>query len=127
MKEEHNYQIGITVQTAFIPEQSDPENERYAFAYTVTIRNEGTVPAKLMTRHWIITHGNGKIEEVQGDGVVGEQPYLRPGEAFEYTSGTILETPFGDMNGSYHMVADDGVEFDADIPHFALTLPHTLH
>lgn len=127
MNNEQDYNIGISVQTAFIPEQSDPQNDRYAFAYTITIRNEGDIPAKLMTRHWVVTHGNGKVEEVQGDGVVGEQPYLRPGEGFEYTSGTILETPFGDMNGTYHMVADDGVEFDAEIPHFSLSLPNTLH
>ena len=125
--DEQDYNIHIAVQTAFIPEQSDPEAERFAFAYTITIRNDGNIPAKLMTRHWIITHGNGKVEEVQGDGVVGEQPYLRPGESFEYTSGTILDTPFGDMNGTYHMLADDGVEFEADIPQFALSLPNTLH
>ena len=127
MNEEQDYNIGISVKTSFIPEQSDPDNERFAFAYTITIKNEGDIPAKLMTRHWIISHGNGKVEEVQGDGVVGEQPYLRPGEDFEYTSGTILETPIGDMMGTYHMIADDGIEFDADIPHFALTLPGSLH
>ena len=92
------------------------------------VRAAAAALAPIAPKHeLIITHGNGKVEEVEGDGVVGEQPYLRPGDSFEYTSGTILETPFGDMNGSYHMVADDGVEFDADIPHFSLTLPSTLH
>lgn len=125
--DEQDYNIHIAVQTAFIPEQSDADSGRFAFAYTITIRNDGNIPAKLMTRHWVITHGNGKVEEVNGDGVVGEQPHLRPGESFEYTSGTILETPFGDMNGTYHMLADDGVEFEASIPQFALSLPNTLH
>jgi ApaG protein len=125
--DEQDYNIHIAVQTAFIPEQSDADSGRFAFAYTISIRNDGNIPAKLMTRHWVITHGNGKVEEVNGDGVVGEQPHLRPGESFEYTSGTILETPFGDMNGTYHMLADDGVEFEASIPQFALSLPNTLH
>lgn len=127
MSEPANYNIHVAVHNAFIPEQSDPRRNRYVFAYTITIRNDGTVPAQLLSRHWVITHGNGKVEEVRGEGVVGEQPYLKPGESYEYTSGTILETPVGDMSGSYQMRADDGNEFEAEIPHFSLSLPHALH
>lgn len=122
---EHN--IHIDVETDYIPEQSLPEANRYVYTYTITLRNDGNVPARLMTRHWVINHANGKVDEVRGEGVIGEQPYLRPGEGFRYTSGTILETPYGDMNGSYQMLADDGVEFDAEIPAFSLTMPNTLH
>ncbi|MDX1824550.1 MAG: Co2+/Mg2+ efflux protein ApaG [Thiohalomonadales bacterium] len=121
------YNIQVDVQTQYIPEQSDPEQERYVFSYTITIRNEGTVPAKLLTRHWIITNADGKSQEVRGDGVVGEQPHLKPGDGFRYTSGTVLETPVGSMQGSYQMVADDGVEFDAEIAPFTLSMPHTIH
>ncbi|MGD8999170.1 MAG: Co2+/Mg2+ efflux protein ApaG [Granulosicoccaceae bacterium] len=127
MNDEAKYNIHVSVANAFVPEQSDPEHDRYVFVYTITIRNDGTVPAQLLTRHWVITHGNGKTEEVRGDGVVGEQPHLQPGESYEYTSGTILETPVGDMRGSYQMRADDGVEFEAVIPQFSLSLPHALH
>ena len=97
------------------------------FAYHVTIRNEGELPARLLSRHWIITNGDGEVQEVEGRGVVGEQPYLRPGEVYEYTSGTALETPVGAMHGSYRMLADDGKVFDADIPPFTLSLQRTLH
>ena len=121
------YNIKVDVQTQYIAEQSDPEDERYVFAYTITIRNEGSVPAKLLTRHWIITNANGKTQEVRGEGVVGEQPHLQPGENFRYTSGTMLETPVGSMQGSYHLVAEDGSEFDAPIPPFSLSKPNTLH
>lgn len=121
------YNIKVDVQTQYIAEQSDPEDERYVFAYTITIRNEGSVPAKLLTRHWIITNANGKTQEVRGEGVVGEQPYLKPGEGFRYTSGTVLETPVGSMQGSYQMVADDGVKFDTKISPFTLSTPHTIH
>lgn len=121
------YSIKIDVDTAYIGEQSVPELHRYVFAYTITIKNTGTLPAKLLTRHWIITDANGKVQEVRGEGVVGEQPYLRPGEGFQYSSGTMLETPLGSMRGSYQMLADNGVEFDAEIPAFTLSLPHTLH
>lgn len=124
-KSDHN--IHIDVETDYIPEQSEPEANRYVYTYTITLRNDGNVPARLMTRHWVINHANGKVEEVRGEGVIGEQPYIRPGEGFRYTSGTILETPYGDMNGSYQMLADDGVEFDAEIPAFSLTMPNTLH
>lgn len=127
MNAESEHNIHIDVETDYIPEQSEPEANRYVFAYTITIRNDGNVAARLMTRHWVINHANGKVEEVRGEGVVGEQPYLRPGEGFRYTSGTVLETPYGDMNGSYQMLADDGVAFDATIPAFSLTLPNTLH
>lgn len=127
MTPEPNHNIHIDIETDYIPEQSEPEANRYVFAYTITIRNDGNVPARLMTRHWVINHANGKVEEVRGEGVIGEQPYMRPGEGFRYTSGTILETPYGDMGGSYQMLADDGVEFDAEIPTFSLTTPNTLH
>jgi len=121
------YNTQVDVETAYIEEQSDPNQNRYVFSYTITIRNEGTVPAKLLTRHWIITDAEGKIQEVEGEGVVGEQPHLDPGEGFRYTSGTVLETPVGSMQGTYHMIADDGVEFEAEIPAFTLAIPRTLH
>lgn len=123
--EEYNTQIDV--ETAYHPEQSAPEQHRYVFSYTITIRNTGKVASKLLTRHWIITNADGKVQEVQGDGVVGEQPHLQPGELFRYTSGTVLETPVGSMHGSYHMMADDGVEFDASISPFTLSMPNTLH
>lgn len=121
------YNTKVVVETAYIEEQSDPEQNRYVFSYTITIRNEGTVAAKLLTRHWIITNADGKVQEVQGEGVVGEQPHLKPGDGFRYTSGTVLETPVGSMQGTYHMIADDGVEFEAEIPAFTLAIPRTLH
>ncbi|HHH46759.1 MAG TPA: Co2+/Mg2+ efflux protein ApaG [Thiotrichales bacterium] len=121
------YQIDVEVETDYIEEQSNPELNRYVFAYTITITNRGEVPAKLLSRHWIITDSNGKVEEVRGMGVVGEQPHLEPGEAFRYTSGTILETAVGSMRGTYQMIADDGVEFDAEIPAFTLSIPRVLH
>jgi len=127
MSSETDYKIAVNVETNFISEQSTPEQNRYVFSYTITIKNEGNIAAKLLTRHWVINHANGKSEEVQGDGVIGEQPHLNPGEGFRYTSGTILETPVGDMNGTYQMLADDGVEFDAEIPPFLLSVPNTLH
>lgn len=127
MSSEEPYKIAVEVETQFIPEQSLPDENRYVFSYTITIRNEGTVAARLMTRHWNINHANGKSEEVDGDGVIGEQPHLGPGQGFRYTSGTVLETPVGDMNGSYQMLADDGVEFSAEIPAFILSVPNTLH
>ncbi|MDT8384004.1 MAG: Co2+/Mg2+ efflux protein ApaG [Gammaproteobacteria bacterium] len=119
--------IEVNVKTHYLAEQSAPEQERFVFSYNVTLYNAGNVAAKLMTRHWIITDANGNVQEVHGEGVVGEKPYLRPGESFEYTSGTVLETPVGSMQGSYQMVTDDGLAFDADIPAFTLALPHTLH
>ena len=121
------YYVRVAAQSFYIEEQSVPEQGRYVFAYTITIRNEGAVPARLLSRHWIITDSNGKVEEVRGEGVVGEQPYLRPGEGFQYTSGAVIETPVGSMQGSYQMVADDGVAFEARIPIFTLSAPRTLH
>lgn len=121
------YHFEVDVETNYIPEQSDPEGPRYVFAYTITIRNTGEQPARLLTRHWVITDADGKVQEVHGEGVVGEQPHLKPGEGFRYTSGTMLETPVGSMQGSYHMLADDGVEFEAEIVPFTLSVPHTLH
>ena len=122
-----DYAIQVNVETTYVENQSAPEQQRYVFAYTITLRNTGKVPAKLLTRHWIITDSNGKVQEVRGDGVVGEQPHLRPGESFRYTSGTLLETAVGSMRGSYQMIADDGVEFDAEIPAFTLAIPRILH
>ena len=111
----------------FIAEQSAPEKDRYVFAYTITITNEGTVPAQLLNRHWLITDSNGNIQEVRGDGVIGEQPYLKPGEKFRYTSGAVLETPVGTMQGQYTMHPDEGENFNANIPQFTLSIPRTLH
>ena len=127
MSEKNPYAITVAVQTRFLPEQSQPDAERYAFAYTIRIANSGDIAARLISRHWIITDGNGKVEEVRGDGVVGEQPWLRPGEDFHYTSGAVIETPVGTMRGSYHMVADDGKHFDAMIAQFTLSVPRTVH
>ncbi len=121
------HRINVAVKTAYIPEQSAPELNRYVFSYTVAIRNDGTMPAKLLTRHWVITDGHGQVQEVRGQGVVGEQPYLRPGERFQYTSGTVLETPVGSMEGSYQMVADDETRFDAAVLPFTLAVPSALH
>lgn len=125
--EKHRIRIKVSVQTAYLPGQSAPEQNRYVFAYTVTITNAGSMPAKLLTRHWVITDANSQTREVRGEGVIGEQPYLAPGTSFEYTSGTVLETPVGTMSGSYQMVADDGTRFDAEIPSFTLSVPRTLH
>ena len=119
--------ITVDVETSFMAEQSDPEHSRYVFSYTITIRNEGTSPARLLARHWIITHANGKVQEVRGDGVVGEQPYLKPGQGFRYSSGATLETPVGVMQGSYQMIAEDGRRFDAPIAPFRLAMPGVLH
>ena len=123
----NDYQFDIDVDTRFLDEQSAPEEDRYVFAYTIHIRNQGKVPARLLGRHWLITDGNGKIREVVGEGVVGEQPWLRPGEGFEYTSGAVLETDIGTMRGSYDVLADDGTRFAAPIPAFTLSVPRTLH
>jgi ApaG protein len=124
---ETDCEISIEVATNYIDEQSEPEIGRYVFAYTITIENLGSMPARLMSRHWVITDANGKVQEVRGDGVVGEQPYLHPGEKFRYSSGAIIETPVGSMQGSYRMEADNGVSFDAPIPPFTLAVPGVLH
>ncbi len=121
------YKIDIDVKTHYLEEQSVPEENRYVFAYTITIRNNGNLPAKLLQRHWVITDGDGKTQEVRGEGVVGEQPHIAPGDHFSYTSGTVLDTPVGTMQGSYQMRSEDGEEFDAIIPVFTLSAPHTLH
>jgi len=119
--------IRIQVATRYVDEQSEPEMDRYVFAYTITISNDGGVAAKLISRHWIITDANGKVQEVSGDGVVGEQPHLQPGEEFQYSSGAVLDTPVGAMQGLYRMETDDGINFDAPIAAFTLAVPGLLH
>lgn len=119
--------INVHVATSYIDEQSEPDSGRYVFAYTITISNSGDVAAQLMSRHWIITDANGKVQEVNGDGVVGEQPHLNPGEEFRYSSGAVLETPVGAMQGLYRMEADDGIAFDAPIAPFTLAVPGLLN
>jgi len=119
--------IDVDVTTQYIEEQSSPEENRFVFSYTITIHNTGSLAAKLLTRHWIINDANGNVQEVHGEGVVGEQPYLRPDDSFEYTSGTVIETPVGSMEGSYQMITDNGFAFDANIPAFTLSQPNALH
>lgn len=119
--------IEVTAVSRFIEEQSDLEANRYVFAYHITIRNIGRVTAQLVSRHWIIADAEGTVQEVQGAGVIGQQPVLQPGQSFEYTSGCTIATPVGTMKGSYQMVAEDGTPFDADIPEFTLAMPRTLH
>ena len=119
--------ISINVATDYVDDQSDPDIGRYVFAYTITIANQGSMAARLLSRHWVITDGNGKVQEVDGDGVVGEQPHLNPGEEFRYSSGAVLETPVGSMQGRYRMKADNGIDFEAPIPAFTLAVPGLLH
>lgn len=119
--------ITVDVRSEFIEGQSNPAENRYVFAYTITISNTGKMPAKLLTRHWLITDANGEIQEVRGEGVVGAQPHLKPGESFRYTSGTVIETPVGSMQGSYQMIADNGDEFEAPIAPFSLAVPGLVH
>jgi len=121
------YDITVTTRTTYVPEQSDTERGRYVFAYTITLKNTGTVAAQLISRHWIITDANNQVQEVRGLGVVGEQPKLAPEQTFEYTSGTAIATPVGTMRGTYQMVGDDGSEFEASIPEFTLSIPRILH
>jgi ApaG protein len=121
------YDISVKTRTVYIADQSDPANDRYVFAYTITLTNTGSTAAQLISRHWIITDAADKVQEVRGKGVVGEQPHLRPGESFEYTSGSAIATPVGTMRGSYQMVADDGTQFDITIPEFTLSMPRVLH
>ena len=120
-------QIEVTVVSEHLPEQSEPDANRYVFAYTVSIQNIGIAPARVLNRHWIVSDANGKVQEVRGKGVVGEQPHIQPGESFQYTSGTLLETPVGSMHGSYEMEAEDGTHFEAAIPPFSLATPTSLH
>jgi ApaG protein len=127
MADRKKYDISVKPVASYVPEQSDETAGRYVFAYTITITNSGKAAAQLISRHWIITDAEEKVQEVRGLGVVGEQPLLKPGESFEYTSGTSLATPYGTMRGSYQMVAEDGERFDAEIPEFVLTIPRVLH
>ena len=127
MVEDKKYEIDIIVRTTYLPEQSDETLDRYVFAYTITIANTGMVAAQLISRHWIIEDGGDDAQEVRGLGVVGEQPLLKPGDSFEYTSGTPISSPVGSMKGSYQMIAEDGLRFDASIPEFTLSVPRTLH
>ncbi len=127
MPETPLHRICVEVSTNYVDDQSKPDKDRYVFSYTITIRNDGKVAARLMTRHWIITDANGKVQEVRGEGVVGEQPYLLPGQGFRYQSAAVLETPVGAMQGSYQMVADDGARFEAPIAAFTLAMPGLLH
>lgn len=119
--------IKVAVKSEFQPEQSSPTDGRYVFAYTITIENQGSEPARLLDRHWIITDADGQVQEVRGKGVVGEQPHLEPGQRFEYTSGTVIGTPVGSMHGTYGMIAEDGTRFEAEIPAFSLASIKTIH
>ncbi len=119
--------IRVDVETAYLDEQSEPTDNRFVFSYTVTIRNEGRRSARLINRHWVITDSNGKVQEVRGEGVVGERPYLKPGEGFRYSSGAVIETPVGSMQGSYRMLTDEGEQFDAAIQPFRLAIPGVLN
>lgn len=121
------YDIRVTVTTQYIEAESNPEANRFIFSYTINIKTHGEIPAKLLSRHWIITDANNRVQEVKGKGVIGEQPYLMPSNAFTYTSGTMLETPVGSMQGSFQMVSDDGHNFDAVIEPFSLALPKVLN
>jgi len=125
--ESANHKIRVSVDTSYLEEQSNPKDHRYVFSYTITIRNEGSAPARLLARHWIITDSNGKVQEVRGEGVVGEKPHLKPGQGFRYSSGAVLETPVGVMQGEYLMATDDGEEFDAPVAAFRLAMPGLLH
>ena len=127
MSSANHYQCSVTVETLFIAEQSDIERNRYAFQYHVKITNTGTIAAQLISRHWIITEANGEQQEIKGLGVVGAQPLLNPNESFEYTSGTLISMPMGEMRGTYQMVAEDGTRFDATIHSFVLSMPRILH
>ena len=127
MAESKKYEISITAETQYLADQSDPQDGRYVFAYNITIRNTGTIPAQLISRHWIITDAESHVQEVRGLGVVGHQPLLKPGESFEYTSGCVLTTPVGTMRGSYQMTAEDGTQFEASVAEFTLAMPRVLH
>ena len=121
------YEFTVAARSLFLPDQSDEENDRYVFAYTITITNTGELSGQLLSRHWIITDASNDVQEVRGMGVVGQQPVLKPGETFEYSSGSAITTPVGTMRGSYQVVAEDGTRFDAPIPEFTLSIPRVLH
>ncbi|MDT8363054.1 MAG: Co2+/Mg2+ efflux protein ApaG [Nitrosomonas sp.] len=127
MTDTKKYCIEVKVKTVYLPEQSDARAEHFVFAYTITIVNTGNIASQLISRHWIIMNGDGSVHEVRGLGVVGEQPFLKPGESFEYTSGTAISAPAGSMKGSYQMVAEDGFYFSVEIPEFTLSVPRVLH
>ena len=127
MAESKKYEIAVSAVPQYVADQSDPDNERYVFAYTISIENVGSVPAQLISRYWIITDASDEVQEVRGLGVVGQQPLLKPGEKFEYTSGCQLDTPVGTMRGTFQMTADDGTQFEAVIPEFTLAIPRVLH
>lgn len=121
------YQVDVSVVTRYLAEQSNPEQDRFAFAYTITVHNNGELAARLLSRHWVITDGNGQVEEVRGDGVVGQQPLIAPGQSYTYSSGTVMPTKVGNMQGSYQMQAEDKKRFDAIIAPFRLAVPGALH
>jgi ApaG protein len=127
MPSHKRYEFSISVETAFLPEQSDEVRDRYVFSYTITISNIGSIASQLISRHWVITDATGGVQEVRGLGVVGVQPLLQPGENFQYTSGCVLTSPVGTMQGSYQIVAEDGTQFETPIPEFTLTMPRVLH
>src|SRR3990172_9138313 len=127
MDKDDKYRVNITAKVNYLPEQSDENDNRYVFAYTITISNVGHTAVKLVSRHWVITDAHNHVQEVRGMGVVGEQPLLKPNQSFEYTSGTVLSTQVGTMRGSYRMHADDGTQFDVEIPQFVLSVPRVLH
>jgi ApaG protein len=127
MEESDQHGVVIQTQVNYLPEQSDEASNRFVFSYTITITNLGRVPAKLISRHWVITDAHHHVQEVRGQGVVGEQPLLKPSQSFEYTSGTVLATQVGTMSGSYQMQAEDGTQFEVEIPQFVLSVPRVLH
>jgi len=127
MADSKKYDISVAANATYVADQSDPSRNQYVFSYKITVTNTGSVPAKLISRHWIITDGEHRVQEVKGLGVIGQQPLLRPGESFEYTSGTHLATPVGTMRGTYQMIAEDGSAFEATIPLFTLSVPRVLH
>jgi ApaG protein len=127
MENNSPYKIQVTAQVKYVAEQSDEADNRYVFSYSITITNNGYGAAQLLGRHWVITDSNNQVQEVRGQGVVGEQPVIKPGENYGYTSGTVLSTPVGTMSGSYQMVAEDGTKFDVSIPQFVLSVPRVLH
>ena len=127
MGNDNAHDIDIQTQVNYLPEQSDEEGSRFVFSYTITITNNGNIPVKLISRHWIITDAHNHVQEVRGQGVVGEQPLLKPNQGFEYTSGTVLTTQVGTMRGTYLMQTDDGSELEVEIPQFVLSVPRVLH